>query len=115
MKEPAVLTFTKPAILLGALSALFGAGLFAGVMAIDNAALRTISSNGSSNRQSGTTADPGTSTTNAKANSGPPAHGATIETNRATLSTVRAAARHARALAVVMLVVVPVVMAAPWA
>lgn len=37
MKEPAVLAFTKPAILLGALSALFGAGLFAGVMAIDNA------------------------------------------------------------------------------
>ena len=37
MKEPAVLAFTKPAILLGAMSALFGAGLFAGVMAIDNA------------------------------------------------------------------------------
>ena len=37
MREPAVLAFTKPAILLGALSALFGAGLFAGVMAIDNA------------------------------------------------------------------------------
>ncbi|MCF8878829.1 hypothetical protein L5876_03255 [Hyphobacterium sp. SN044] len=38
MREPAVLSFTKPAILLGALSALFGAGLFAGVMAIENAA-----------------------------------------------------------------------------
>ncbi|MEN0651997.1 MULTISPECIES: hypothetical protein [Hyphobacterium] len=37
MREPAVLSFTKPAILLGALSALFGAGLFAGVVAIENA------------------------------------------------------------------------------